>query len=368
MQFQYSEWRDEQAKSRMTFEDLMRLLSQLLVKTSGNVGQALEWLTYLDGKYRFFEDREQGIADFIEWLKEQGYIEEMPGARQLFKLTSKGGRRIRNDSLNQIFSSLRKSKLGGNHETPQNGTGIERLSETKPFRFGDQPSNIDFAATISNAIRRDGLEHINIHEDDLEVYDTEHLTTCSTVLMIDISHSMILYGEDRITPAKNVAMALAQLILTRYPKDSLHVLVFGDDAKEVKVNDIPFISVGPFHTNTKAGLELGRQILKRKKNVNRQIFMVTDGKPSAIFEYGRIYKNPFGLDRKIVNKTLDEAVKCRREKITITTFMIAQDPWLVDFVNKLTQANRGRAYFSSLNNLGEYMFVDYIRNRRRYVR
>jgi len=177
-----------------------------------------------------------------------------------------------------------------------------------------------------------------------------------------------LYGEDRITPAKNVAMALAQLILTRYPKDSLHVIVFGDDAQEVKVSDIPFISVGPFHTNTKAGLELARQLLKRKQNVNRQIFMVTDGKPSAIFEYGRIYKNPFGLDRKIVNKTLDEAVKCRREKIAITTFMIAQDPWLVDFVNKLTEANRGRAYFSELNDLGQYMFVDYIRNRRRHVR
>lgn len=346
----------------------MRLFSQLLVKSSGDVEQALQWLTYLDSKFGLFDDRDKGVADFIEWLKQQGYIEDRPDHGKVRRLTKKGGRRIRDESLNQIFSSLRKTPLGGNHETPQSGSGIERLSETKPFRFGDQPSNIDFAATLSNAIRREGLDRINIHEDDLEVYETEHLSTCATVLMIDISHSMILYGEDRITPAKNVAMALAQLILTRYPKDSLHVLVFGDDAKEVKVSDIPFITVGPFHTNTKAGLELGRQILKRKKNVNRQIFMVTDGKPSAIFEYGRIYKNPFGLDRKIVNKTLDEAVKCRREKITITTFMIAQDPWLVDFVNKLTEANRGRAYFSSLNNLGEYMFVDYIRNRRRHVR
>jgi uncharacterized protein with von Willebrand factor type A (vWA) domain len=368
MHFQYSEWRDEQGKSRLTFEDLMRLLSQLLVKTSGDVGQALQWLTYLDSKHRLFEDREQGIADFIEWLKRKGYIEERRGERNRFRLTARGGRRIRDDSLDQIFSSLRKSPLGGNHDTPHNGAGIERLSETKPFRFGDQPSNLDFSATLSNAIRREGLDRIKIQEDDLEVYETEHQTTCATALMIDISHSMILYGEDRITPAKNVAMALAQLILTRYPKDSLHVLVFGDDAREVKVNDIPFIQVGPFHTNTKAGLELGRQILKRKKNVNRQIFMVTDGKPSAIFEYGRIYKNPYGLDRKIVNKTLDEAVKCRREKIAITTFMIADDPWLVDFVNKLTEANRGRAYFSSLNELGQYMFVDYIRNRRRYVR
>jgi uncharacterized protein with von Willebrand factor type A (vWA) domain len=146
------------------------------------------------------------------------------------------------------------------------------------------------------------------------------------------------------------------------------VVVFGDDAAEVKVSDIPFIAVGPFHTNTKAGLQMARQILKRQRNVNKQIFMITDGKPSAIFEYGRIYKNPFGLDRKIVNKTLDEAVVCRREKISITTFMVAQDHWLVDFVNKMTEANHGRAYFSSLNKLGQYVFVDYIRNRKRHVR
>jgi uncharacterized protein with von Willebrand factor type A (vWA) domain len=284
------------------------------------------------------------------------------------RLTQKGGRRIRQDSLNEIFSSLKKNPTSGDHSTPHSGEGIERLSETKPYRFGDQPSNIDFQTTISNALRRDGIDRINIKEDDLEIYETEHLTTCATVLMIDISHSMILYGEDRITPAKNVALALSELILTKYPKDSLHVVVFGDDAAEVKVSDIPFIAVGPFHTNTKAGLQMARQLLKRKRNINKQIFMITDGKPSAIFEYGRIYKNPFGLDRKIVNKTLDEAVVCRREKITITTFMVAQDQWLVDFVNKLTEANHGRAYFSSLNKLGQYVFVDYIRNRKRHVR
>lgn len=344
----------------------MRLFSQLLLRTNGDVGEALQWLTYLDEKHRIFPD-EPGLSlgDFIEWMKKQGYIEEVG---QMRRLTQKGGRRIRQDSLNEIFSSLKKYPAAGDHPTPHTGQGIERLSETKPYRFGDQPSNIDFQSTISNAIRRDGIEHINIKEDDLEVYETEHLTTCATVLMIDISHSMILYGEDRITPAKNVALALAELILTKYPKDSLHVVVFGDDAVEVKVSDIPFIAVGPFHTNTKAGLQLARQILKRKRNVNKQVFMITDGKPSAIFEYGRIYKNPYGLDRKIVNKTLDEAVICRREKITITTFMVAQDPWLVDFVNKMTEANRGRAYFSSLNKLGQYVFVDYIRNRKRHVR
>lgn len=366
MIFRYSEWRDEQGKGRLTFDDLMRLFSQLLVQSDGDVGQALQWLTQLDQRHRLFDDKPgQGLGDFIEWLKQQGYIEEID--RQ-FRLTKKGGKRIRQDSLNQIFSSLRKSPMDGQHSIPKSGEGIERLSESKPYRFGDSPTNLDFTATINNAIKREGIERINITEDDLEVHETEHLTTCATVLMIDVSHSMVLYGEDRITPAKNVALALSELILTKYPKDSLHVVLFGDDAVEVKVGDIPFVTVGSFHTNTKAGLQLARQILKRKRNVSKQVFMITDGKPSAIFEYGRIYKNPFGLDRKIVNKTLDEAVMCRREKITITTFMIARDPWLVQFVNDMTQANRGRAYFSSLNKLGEYVFVDYIRNRKRNVR
>lgn len=366
MIFRYSEWRDEQDKSRLTFEDLMRLLSQLLVQSDGDVGQALQWLTWLDGKHRFFDDADFGMGDLIEWLKQQGYISEESEGE--FRLTSKGGKRIRQDALDHIFSALRKSPLRGQHGIPNEGQGSDRLSETKRYRFGDPPSDIDFSNTIHNAIKREGIDRINITEDDIEVYQNEHLTSCATVLMIDISHSMVLYGEDRITPAKNVALALSELILTRYPNDSLHVVLFGDEAVEVEVGDIPFLTVGPYHTNTKAGLELARAILRRKRNFNKQVFMITDGKPSAIFERGRIYKNPFGLDRKIVNKTLDEAVKCRREKVTITTFMIARDPWLVDFVNEMTKANRGRAYFSSLNRLGEFVFVDYIKNRRRHVR
>jgi len=365
MWFQYSQWR-EQLKASARFEDLMRLFTQLLVQANGDVSQALTWLTHLDERYNIFPDEAgKRLGDFIDWLREQGYIDDRGG--EVYKLTSKGNRRIRQDSLDRIFSSLRKAP-GGQHSTPDSGRGIERQSETRPYRFGDAPSNIDFSASISNAIKRQGLEHLRLNEDDLEVYETEHLASCATVLAIDISHSMILYGEDRITPAKNVALGLAQLILTRYPKDKLHVLVFGDDAKEVSVEDIPFIEVGPFHTNTKAALDLSRTLLKRYRHVNRQIFMITDGKPSAIFEYGRLYKNPFGLDRKIVNKTLDEAVKCRRDKIAITTFMIARDPWLVDFVNTLTKTNRGRAYFSSLDKLGEFIFVDYIRNRRQTLR
>ncbi len=365
MLFRYSEWREGQDKSKFTFDELMRLLSQLLLHTNGNVPDALQWMTQLDNEYQLFNDQE-GVSfeQFLEWLKKEGYIEEY---NDILALTYKGSRRIRQEALNEIFSSLKKSPLG-EHESPFSGEGIERLSETKPYKFGDQPSNIDFTSTISNAIRRDGLDDFNLKEEDFEVYETEHLTSCATVLMLDISHSMILYGEDRITPAKKVALALSEMILTRYPKDSLDVVVFGDKAVEVDIHDIPRIAVGPYHTNTKDALDLGLRILKRKRNVNKQIFMVTDGKPSAIFTSGRLYKNPFGLDRKIVNQTLNAARECRKNKITITTFMVARDRWLVDFVKQLTEVNKGRAYYSALNQLGEYIFVDYIRNRKQRLR
>ncbi|MFQ5638410.1 MAG: VWA domain-containing protein, partial [bacterium] len=333
----------------------MSLFSQLLMRMNGNVSEALQWMTELDSEYKFFNDQEgMSFDEFLEWLKEEGYIEEYD---DIFSLTHKGSRRIRQDALKEIFTSLKKSPLG-EHESPFMGEGIERLSETKPFKFGDQPSNIDFTSTINNAIRRDGIDDFNLKEEDFEVYETEHLSSCATVLMLDISHSMILYGEDRITPAKKVALALSEMILSRFPKDSLDVLVFGDKAVEVELHDIPTVAVGPYHTNTKDALELGLRLLKRKRNANKQIFMITDGKPSAIFDRGRLYKNPFGLDRKIVNQTLNAARECRKNKITITTFMIARDPWLVDFVKQLTEVCKGRAYYSSLNQLGEYIFVD----------
>ena len=177
---------------------------------------------------------------------------------------------------------------------------------------------------------------------------------------------MILYGEDRITPAKQVALALSELIMQKYPKDYLALVVFGDDAKLVSLNELPFLNVGPFHTNTRAGLKLARNLLRKSRSVNKQIFMITDGKPSAMYDdNGRLYKNSFGLDPRIVNKTLDEAVACRREKIAISTFMVARDPYLINFVEDLTQANHGRAYYSGLQRLGEFIFVDYIRNRKK---
>ena len=280
-------------------------------------------------------------------------------------LTTKGVQKIRQDALREIFSSLKKTPMGS-HETPHTGAGVERLSETKKWIFGDMPTNIDLTSTMTNAFKRDGIENFNLIEDDLEVYDTENLSTCATVLMLDISHSMILYGEDRITPAKQVGLALSELIMTKFPRDYIALVVFGDDAKLMSINELPFLNVGPYHTNTRAGLQLARNLLRRCGNVNKQIFMITDGKPSAMFDdAGRLYKNSFGLDPRIVNKTLDEAVACRREKITISTFMVARDPYLINFVEELTKANHGRAYYSSINNLGQFIFVDYIRNRRK---
>ncbi len=357
----YSQWTPESSTDEARLQSLMSLFSYLMIQSSGDVTEALEWMKQLAKEYGFF-DEEMTMDDFIDKLKEMGIIEE---ANDVYEITGRGVQRIRQDALNEIFRSLKKSPFG-THDTPYTGTGVDRLSETKKYRFGDQPTNIDLTSTLTNALKRDGIDDFNLIEDDLEVYETEHLTSCATVLMLDISHSMILYGEDRITPAKQVALALSELIRVKYPKDYLKLIVFGDKAEEVSLHDLPFLSVGPYHTNTRAGLQLARSMLRRCGNVNKQIFMVTDGKPSAIFEEsGKLYKNSFGLDPKIVNKTLDEAVACRREKIVISTFMVARDPLLVNFVEELTKVNKGRAYYSSLNNLGEFIFVDYIRNRRK---
>jgi len=361
MRFRYSRWTPESSTDEQRLEKMVSLFSYLVVQTSGDVQEALEWLRQLAEEYGLF-DESLSMDDLIDKLREMGIIEE---AKTGLQLTTKGVQRIRQDALREIFTSLKKAP-GGSHETPYTGQGVDRLSETKKYNFGDQPTNIDLTSTLSNAFRRDGIDDFTLREEDLEVYETEHQTTCATVLMLDISHSMILYGEDRITPAKQVALALSELIMTRYPKDYLALVVFGDQAQVVSINELPFLTVGPYHTNTRAGLQLARDLLRRRGTVNKQIFMVTDGKPSAIFEPGgKLYKNSFGLDPKIVNKTLDEAVACRREKIPITTFMVARDPYLINFVEELTKANHGRAYYSSLNNLGEFVFVDYIRNRRR---
>ncbi|MCK7555629.1 VWA domain-containing protein [Chitinophaga sedimenti] len=220
-------------------------------------------------------------------------------------------------------------------------------------------------ASIRNAQINHGVESFHIRQDDTEVRETDFKTQTSTALMIDISHSMILYGEDRITPAKMVAMALSELITTRYPKDTLDIIVFGNDAWQIEIKDLPYLQVGPYHTNTVAGLEMAMDILRRRRNPNKQIFMITDGKPTCLKVGRQYYKNSFGLDRKILNRTLNLAAQCKKLKIPITTFMVATDPWLQQFVKEFTETNNGKAFFSGTDKLGQFLFYDFENNKRK---
>ena len=373
MKTTYSQWIEGKSKREEDkLQELINLFQELLLRTSGDANEALQWMRYLDEQYNILGP-DMTFDMFLDELKQQGLIET--DENSLIKPTNKAIGNIKRSALLEIFRGLKKSP-GGMHDTPHSGAGVERTSNTKSYSFGDQSTNIDFTRTLQNALRRslrEGtldeesmLDNLSMNEDDIEIYETEHATNCATALLIDISHSMILYGEDRITPAKKVAMALAELIRTKFPKDQLYVITFGDEAELISDAELPFLEVGPYHTNTRDGLRLARRMLRRNGNANKQIFMVTDGKPSAMFDdNGRLYKNSFGLDPKIINKTLDEAVALRREKIPITTFMIAQDPYLVNFVEDLTKTNQGRAYYSGLNDLGQFVLVDYVRNRRK---
>jgi len=362
MLWEYAEWDKDFENLLKGFESLMSLFNYLLLMAGGDVEKAFRWMKYLQEKGAL--DPGVDLEDFRRHLEEERIIERLKEGG--YALGARGEQQIRRDSLNRIFSGLMKTGIG-QHRVSAAGDGEERLTETRPYRFGDSVTMIDALGTISNAVRRGGIEEIGLREEDFEIYETEHLSSCATVLLIDISHSMILYGEDRITPAKQVALALTELILTRYPKDTLRVGTFGDEAKEIEIKDIPYLTVGPYHTNTKAGLEMAQGILESLRQPNKQIFMVTDGKPTAIQEDGDIYRNPFGFDPKIRNQTLEAAAACRRAGIVITTFMLATDPGLQDFVDELTRINKGRAYFASLDRLGEFLFADYIHNKRRIV-
>lgn len=369
MHFKYLQWDNRFAKNegKTPFDTLWDLFQELLTVSSGDVSQALQWLTELDKEYGITDQFEDGygMGDFIEELEERGYIEK--DLNNTIIITRKTERSLRQRSLEEIFHHLRKGEAGG-HKTNHTGKGLERQPESRSWRQGDDIGNIDSVGTMMNMLKHSSLDQFDLQEKDLRVYNSDHYTSVATVLLIDLSHSMVLYGEDRITPAKKVAMALSELILNNYEKDSLDIVAFGNEAWEVDIQDLPYLKAGPYHTNTQQALQLARHILQRKKFANKQVFMITDGKPSCIIENGRIYKNSFGLDRKIVNKVLDEGVKCRREQIEVTTFMIARDPYLQNFVRELTEANKGKAYFASLDNLGGYIFEDYIRNRRRRVR
>ncbi len=361
MRFFYSKWDDTLLQQLRQMRDLMSIFNHILLQVNGNVKMAMQLMEQL--KRMGYLPEGANLDEFRKQMEGQNIITIDPSG---MKLTRKGERALRQDAFNRIFEHLRSSR-GGNHMFPKEGGATEEsLPERRKFTYGDNLRNIDFRSSLFNSIARSASLNFNMEEDDLEVHETEQLTNCSTVLLIDISHSMILYGEDRITPAKQVAMAFTEMILTRFPKDSLDIVLFGDFAQRVQIKDLPYVGVGPYHTNTKAGLLMARQILLRRKSANKQIFMITDGKPSMITRSdGSIYKNPFGLDPVVVNRTLDEAIVCRKKGIPITTFMITDDPYLQQFVKKLTELNHGRAYFASADNLGDYIFWDFLKHRRR---
>jgi Ca-activated chloride channel family protein len=361
MRFVYSQWDDALAARLQALKNLMAVFNHILLQVNGNVDTALKVMEKL--KEMGYLPPDTNLEEFKKQLQEQKFVTVTSSGN---KLTTKGERNLRRDAFDKIFEQLRLSG-DGHHLLPHEGGSSDEIQpERRSYRFGDDLRHIDFRTSLLNSVTRSGSNSFDLREDDLEVFDTDMSTNCATALLIDISHSMILYGEDRITPAKQVALAFTELILTRFPKDTLHVVLFGDYAVEIPIKDLPYIGVGPYHTNTKAGLQMARRILLRQKCANRQIFMITDGKPSMITRRnGSVFRNPFGLDPVVVNRTLDEAIICRKKRIPITTFMIAEDPYLRQFVEKLTELNKGRAYFASPEDLGDYVFWDFLKHRRK---
>ncbi len=328
------------------------------------------------------------IDQIIERMEQEGYISpqqpphitpppsqtpggqigrEQPQMEARFEITDKALDFLGYKTLKDLLASLGKSSFG-RHDTRDLATGVESGGASKPYEFGDT-LNMDISATLFNAVARNGAGiPIELDYPDLMVHQCEYQSSCATVLMLDCSHSMILYGEDRFTPAKRVALALSHLIRTQYPGDSLHCVLFHDSAEEIPLGKLARVQVGPYYTNTREGLRLAQRILARQKKDMRQIVMITDGKPSALtLEDGRIYKNAFGLDPLVVTQTLEEAAKCKRAGILINTFMLASDYSLVHFVQKITELCRGKAYFTTPYTLGQYLLMDYVGRKTRNI-
>ncbi len=320
------------------------------------------------------------VQYLISRLQREGYIRIQPARARgratrgglqegqvRFEVTDKALDFLGYRTLRDLLGSLGRSSFG-RHDTRDLATGIETSGSIKAYEFGDT-LNLNVSGTILNAIRRGGLKvPIELDYPDLEIHQCEYQSSCATVLMLDCSHSMILYGEDRFTPAKKVALALSHLIRTQYPGDSLHVVLFHNSAEEIALSQLARVQVGPFYTNTCEGLRLAQRILAREKKDMRQIVMITDGKPSAVTEPdGSVYRNAFGLDVHVVGMTLREVSKCRRSNILINTFMLARDSDLVAFVRKVTEICRGKAYFTTPYSLGQYILMDYMRKKVRRV-
>jgi Ca-activated chloride channel homolog len=372
----YSDFRD----GEQTLDDLRRALEQALLDGNFVDEEMRERLRQMqmDGTL------DELIERLIERMQQEDYIsvdqphdpsrqssiggqvgEAQPQAK--FEITDKSLDFLGFKTLRDLMGSLGKSSFG-RHDTRDLATGIETSGASRHYEFGDV-LNLDITATLSSAIEREGLKlPLNIEYSDLQVHQCEYQSSCATVLMLDCSHSMILYGEDRFTPAKKVAMALSHLIRTQYPGDSLSLILFHDSAEEVPLSQLARVKVGPYYTNTREGLRLAQRILQRQRKDMKQIVMITDGKPSALtLEDGRIYKNAFGLDPLVVSQTLEEVSKCKRAGILINTFMLASDYGLVQFVQKVTEMCRGKAYFTTPYTLGQYLLMDYMSRKTKTI-
>ncbi len=319
--------------------------------------------------YITLENGSPTLPDSVHDVTGMGEIDEAREAAEhvQFNLTQKGMDFLGYRALRNLLSAVGQSSLGS-HETSRLATGVEADASSKPYEFGET-LNLDVPATLKSAIEREGIGvPLNLDYKDLMVHQAEYRSSCATVLMLDISHSMILYGEDRFTPAKRVALALSHLIRTQFPGDSLNVVTFGDVAEEIPLSQLAKAQVGPFHTNTAGGLLLARNILKAQKKEMRQIIMITDGKPSAVtMPDGQIYKNSGGIDQHILRQTFREVAACRRSGILINTFMLAREAYLVQFIQKVCEIARGKAYFTSTQTLGQYIMMDFLRRKRRNV-
>jgi Ca-activated chloride channel homolog len=370
----------ELPEGEKTLEELKRALEQALLNGEMFDEEMRDRLQQMQME----GELEELIEKLIERMQQEDYISidqphdpakrssvggQVGDARQQakFEITDKSLDFLGFKALRDLLGSLGKSSFG-RHDTRDMATGIEASGASKQYEFGDT-LNLDITATLSSAIHREGLGlPLNLEYRDLQVHQCEYQSSCATVLMLDCSHSMILYGEDRFTPAKKVAMALSQLIRTQYPGDSLSLVLFHDSAEEVPLSQLARVKVGPYYTNTREGLRMAQRILQRQRKDMKQIVMITDGKPSALtLEDGRIYKNAFGLDPLVVSQTLEEVSKCKRAGVLINTFMLASDYGLVQFVQKVTQMCRGKAYFTTPYTLGQYLLMDYMSRKTKTI-
>lgn len=314
-------------------------------------------------------ERESYISYTQDPLRDQraGTTGNGPQTEARFEVTDKSLDFLGFKALRNLLGSLGKSNYG-RHDTTHWATGIEASGASRPYEFGDT-LNLDATATLSSAIAREGIGlPLNMESSDLHVHQCEYQSSCATVMMLDCSHSMILYGEDRFTPAKRVAMALSHLIRTQFPGDSLSLVLFHDSAEEMPVSQLARVKVGPYHTNTREGLRVAQRILARQRKDMKQIVMITDGKPSALtLPDGRVYKNAYGLDPLVVSETLEEVARCKRSNVMINTFMLARDYELVQFVHKVSAMCRGKAYFTTPDTLGQYLLMDYMQHRSKTI-